>query len=233
MCGRYVYKDGDKILKVFPQLAVKNPTALREDGPRYNAGPMQQMPVFAIREGALTVQKMKWWLVPHWSKDGKVKATTFNARAENLLKSRLYAPYFAASRCLVPASAFYEWKKVKTAGEGKAAIEKVPMCVRMKDERPFMFAGLFSVWKNAAGDEFPSFSIITTTPNPLMATIHDRMPVVLPEKHFEKWLDRDYRDTEKLGTFLKPYPAAKMEAYPVSKYVSNSRNEGPECMKPV
>lgn len=231
MCGRYVYIEGDRILKVFPQLAVKDASALREDGPRYNAAPMQRMPVFAVREGLLVVQKMKWWLVPHWSKDGRVAATTFNARAENLTKSRLYAPYFAASRCLVPASAFYEWKKLAVKGKGKTAAEKLPMCIRLKDERPFMFAGLFSVWKNASGEEFPSFSIITTVPNPLMARIHDRMPVILPEKHFERWIDRDYKDTGALQKLLVPYPATKMVAYPVSRYVSNSRNEGPECIR--
>jgi putative SOS response-associated peptidase YedK len=103
-----------------------------------------------------------------------VAATTFNAGGEPDEKQALRS-VFAASRCLVPATAFYEWKKLAVKAKGKTVEEKLPMCIRLKDEQPFMFAGLFSVWKNASGEEFPSFSIITTVPNPLMAKIHDRM----------------------------------------------------------
>ena len=106
------------------------------------------------------------------------------------------------------------------------------MCIRMKDEKLFMFAGLFSVWKNDKGEEFPSFTIITTEPNKLMADIHTRMPVILLDKYFDQWLDREYKDIDKLKKLLTSYPASKMIAYPVSRYVSNSRNEGTECMKP-
>ena len=109
--------------------------------------------------------------------------------------------------------------------------EKQPMCIRMKDENTFMFAGLFSVWKNDTGEEFPSFTIITTTPNMLMTDIHTRMPVILKQKHFDEWLDRKNNSIEDLKRLLVSYPAHQMEAFPVSMYVSNSRNEGPECMK--
>jgi putative SOS response-associated peptidase YedK len=96
-----------------------------------------------------------------------------------------------------------------------------------------MFAGLFSVWKNEKGEEFPSFTIITTTPNMLMAEIHTRMPVILKEKYYDEWLNRENKNIEDLKKLLVAYPASQMEAFPVSKYVSNSRNEGPECMKMV
>ena len=92
------------------------------------------------------------------------------------------------------------------------------------------FAGLVSVWKDEKGEEFPSFTIITTEPNELMAEIHNRMPVILPEKHYDEWLDRENKDIEKLKKLLKPYPAKELKAYKVSPFVSNSRNEGPECI---
>jgi putative SOS response-associated peptidase YedK len=111
--------------------------------------------------------------------------------------------------------------------------EKQPMCIRMKNQKTFMFAGLFSVWKNDKGEEFPSFTIITTTPNELMAEIHTRMPVIVQEKDFDKWLNRENKNIEDLKKLCVAYPASRMEAFPVSKYVSNSRNEGPECMKKV
>jgi putative SOS response-associated peptidase YedK len=235
MCGRYVLINGKMIFLLLGKNRVGSRKDALDDLPRYNASPMQRMPVLAQREGELVLEKMQWWLVPHWSKDGKIKATTFNAKAETLDQSKLFAPYFKSSRCLVPADAFYEWKNLNVQKEVRGKLidvhEKQPMCIRMKDQSTFMFAGLFSVWKNAQGEEFPSFTIITTTPNMLMADIHTRMPVILKEKHFDEWLDRENKNVEELKKLLVSYPAAPMEAYPVSKYVSNSRNEGPECLK--
>ena len=238
MCGRYVLINGKKVFATFAVLKHLQDTGQHfEDLPRYNASPMQEMPVIAIREGSIIAQKMQWWLIPHWSKDGKIAATTFNAKSETLEESKLFAPYFKSSRCLVPVDGFYEWKKTivtkEVKGKEKQIIEKQPMCIRMKDEQTFMFAGLFSVWKNARGEEFPSFTIITTEPNELMSDIHNRMPVILPEKHFEQWLDRENRDIPSLKKLLIPHLTTKMKAYRVSSYVSNSRNEGEECMKPI
>ncbi len=237
MCGRYVLIDGKKVLASFAMInQIKDAGTAFEGLPRYNASPMQKMPVVVVRDGDLVVQKMQWWLVPHWSKDGKVNFSTFNAKAETLEKSRLYAPYFRGSRCLVPADAFYEWKTAATPveekGPKKKVTEKIPFCIRMKDERPFMFAGLFSIWKNPSGEDFPTFTIITTTPNELMSKLHNRMPVILPEERFAEWLDRDNKETAKLTKLLTPYPARDMKAYPVSKLVSNSKNDSPQCMKP-
>ena len=238
MCGRYALVDGKKVFLTFEQM--KKVRALGQVFdllPRYNAAPMQRMPVVAIRDSELAVQPMQWWLVPHWSKDGKVHFSTFNAKAETLGQSRLFGPYFKGSRCLVPADAFYEWKKSSAVkevrGKKREVVEKQPMCIRMKDEQPFMFAGLFSVWKNDKEEEFPTFTIITTEPNELISEIHTRMPVILPERHFQQWLDRDFDDTSALTKLLVPYPAKKMKAYRVSRVVSNSRNDTAECLEPA
>jgi putative SOS response-associated peptidase YedK len=230
MCGRYALVDGKRIFATYALLKhlteVGKPFDLL---PRYNAAPMQQLPVIAMRDDKLVVEPMRWWLTPHWSKDGKVQFSTFNAKAETLEKSKLYFPYFKGSRCLVPVDAFYEWKKIQVETK-----EKQPMCIRMKDEAPFMLAGLFSVWREPKTEaEHPTFSIITTEPNALMAEIHNRMPVICHEKNFEQWLDRGFHDTAALRKLLVPYPAGKMKAYRVSKVVSNSRNDIPECMKPL
>lgn len=225
------------ILQSFARLYLGSVQEAFDGLPRFNASPMQRMPVIAEREGELVARKMQWWLVPHWSKDGKINATTFNAKAETLGESKLFAPYFKSSRCLIPAEAFYEWKRstatVEVKGKKKEVEVKQPMCIRMKNQGLFMFAGLFSVWKNDKGEEFPSFAIITTTPNALMSKIHTRMPVILKEKHFDEWLDRENKNTEGLKKLLVSYPASPMEAFAVSKYVGNSRNEGPECMEKV
>ena len=238
MCGRYVLIDGKKVFATFALLqGLKTAGKVFEELPRYNVSPLQRMPVFAVRNDALAAEQMRWGLVPHWSKDGKVAFSTFNAKAETLDQSKLYTTYFKGSRCLIPADGFYEWKKTAVTKEIRGAerqvIEKQPMCIRMKDESPFMFAGLFSVWKDSEGKEFPSYTIITTVPNELVGDIHDRMPVILTEKHFEQWLDRAFKDTASLKKFLLPYPAAKMKAYRVSTVVSPSRNDVPECVEPL
>ena len=223
MCGRYALVDGKKVFVTFEQMKkVRVLGQVFDLLPRYNASPMQRMPVIAIRDSELVVQSMQWWLVPHWSKDGKANFSTFNAKAETLGQSKLFSPYFKRSRCLVPADAFYEWKKSSTIKEvrgGKREIvEKHPICVRMKDEQPFVFAGLFSVWKNDKEEEFPTFTIITTEPNELVSEIHNRMPVIVPVHHVEQWLDRPAKrdtDTAALTKLLVPYPSKKMKAYRV------------------
>ena len=238
MCGRYALVDGKRVFLTFEKMKdLEKHGTVFEVLPRYNASPMDNLPVVAVRKGTLTAQLMQWWLVPHLSKDGKTDLTTFNAKAETLEQSKLFAPYFKGSRCLVPADAFYEWKKTFTTkevrGGTKQVLEKQPMCIRMVDEAPFMFAGLFSVWKSPDGEEHPTFSIITTEPNELVADIHNRMPVILHENDFDRWLDRNYPDTASLNKLLVPYPASRMKAYRVSTIVSNSRNDVPECMEPL
>lgn len=211
--------------------------------PRYNASPMQQLPVISVRDGVLRADIMQWWLVPHGSKDGKpmigkdgTPLKTFNAKGETLATSRLYAPYFRSARCLVPADAFYEWKTLQdqpTLLSGKQP--KQPMAIRLKEGRSLMFAGLFSVWKEEGGERrgVGSFSIITTQANNLMSQIHQRMPVILREEDHERWLDRTYKDTDVLQKLIRPFSSDEMEAYPVSRYVNNSKNEGPECLFPA
>ncbi len=154
MCGRYFLVSGKKVYLTFAQASElrKKGVKVEDIPPRYNASPYQKMPVVAVRDKELTFGEMKWGLVPVWSPDGKVKFSTFNARSEKV-DTGLFGPYFKGARCLVPADGFYEWKKISvvkesTAGKEKQAIEKQPMMIQLKDEEPFMFAGLFSVWKD-------------------------------------------------------------------------------------
>ncbi len=239
MCGRYAIIDGKKVLATFPLLrqVTERDNALAEL-PRYNAAPMQRLPVIANRDGTLVAERMQWWLIPHWSKEPKSKFSTFNAKCETIEKSRLFGPYFKSSRCLVPADAFYEWKKetVKkdVGGRQRVVSVKQPYCVRMKDETPFMFAGIFSVWKDAEKEvELASFAILTTEPNDLMSRIHNRMPVILSPPSFEQWLDRENHDSESLKKLLHPYSQEKMKAYPVSRIVNSGQNDVKECIVPL
>jgi putative SOS response-associated peptidase YedK len=237
MCGRYALVNGEKVFLTYKLFkTIRDAQQAFSDLPRYNAAPLQQMPVFIIRDGDLVAVKMQWWLVPPWAKENKPAYSSFNAKAESLATSKLFGPSFRGSRCLVPADAFYEWQRVPTEqevkGKRKTVESKQPMCIRRKDELPFCFAGLFSIWKDREGKEYPTFAIITTEPNELIAPIHNRMPVILHEKDFEQWLDRNQKETERLKKLLVPYPSEELKAYPVSKIVNNARNDVPECLRP-
>jgi len=245
MCGRYAIIDAKKIFLTFEKLKSLEIRGEPFDMlPRFNAAPTDSLPVIAMRHQRTGIERMRWWLIPHTSADGQPlmgsdgrPLSAFNAKGESLDTSKLFSPYFKNARCLVPADAFYEWKKVsvtsETRGRKKETVDRRPVCFRMKDERMFMFAGIFSVWRNEKGEEFPSFAIVTTEPNELMRPIHNRMPVILEEETFAAWIDRDNKNTDELKDLLVPYPAEKMKAYPVAKLVNFSRNDGPELMEPI
>ncbi|MFA6468748.1 MAG: SOS response-associated peptidase [Bacteroidota bacterium] len=234
MCGRYVLVDGKVIFAASAQLQTwRNQGIVFDILPKYDARPTELMPVVAQRDGHNQVCLMRWGLVPHWSKEGKTEFSTFNAKSETLHASKLFSPYFKSARCLVPANGFFEWKKFTVQsvirGKIKTTNQKQKMFIAMKDREPFMMAGLFSVWKNAAGEEFPTYTIITTTANELLAEIHDRMPVILDPKDFTAWLNREMNDIDFLKSMLVPYPADRMTAFPVT----NKSAETPEMIEKI
>ncbi len=234
MCGRYVLIDGKILFAVSAQLQ-----SWRNEGrdfdilPKYDARPSDLMPVVAQRENKYRVQMMRWGLVPHWSKDGKTEFSTFNARSETLRTSALFAPYFKSARCLIPADGFFEWMRYTTEtevrGKKKTLEKKQKMFISMKDRSPFMMAGLFSIWKKENGEEYPTYTIITTSSNELLKGIHDRMPVILDQKNYEVWLNREINDVDILTTLLVPYPAQKMTAFPVV----NKSEESPAMIERI
>jgi putative SOS response-associated peptidase YedK len=141
-----------------------------------------------------------------------------NARAETAAEKPAFREAFRRRRCLVVADGFYEWKK--TGGKAKQ-----PYYIRMKDARPFGFAGLWDRW-----GELETCTILTTSPNELCAPLHDRMPVILGTGDYDRWLDPSQSDVAELQPLLDPYPADEMLAEPVSTHVNNVRNEDERCI---
>lgn len=216
MCGRYGLVPGTNFDERFDVEYRQEPLL-----PQYNVAPGSTMPV-VVRNSPNHVELMKWGLIPHWSKEPRVKFSTINARAETVSTSATYRTPFRSRRCLVPASGFYEWQASK---EGKQ-----PYFIHLKDAELFAFAGLYDVWKNGEGKELLTYTIITTRPNSLTAPIHNRMPVILKREDEDVWLDKE-ADTERLLSLLVPYSAEAMEAYPVSRAVNSPANEGEELMQ--
>ena len=195
--------------------------------PRYNIAPSQNCPVVTVNEDKRVLIMMRWGLVPFWAKDVKSGYNLINAKAETLKEKASFRTPFKKKRCLVLADGFYEW----THSEKKGA--KQPYRFVLKNRQPFAFAGLWDEWSNPEGEKLLTFTIITTTANELMESIHDRMPVILHEKDEGIWLDPQLADTDKLSPVLKPYSSKEMEAYKVSTFVNSPKNNGPKCIEPV
>jgi putative SOS response-associated peptidase YedK len=187
---------------------------------RYNCAPTQNLAVIA-NEAPDELRFYRWGLIPSWAKEASIGSKLINARAETLAEKPSFRQAFRSRRCLVPATGFYEWKR--DAG-------KTPYHVRMKNGDPFCFAGLWEQWKDPAGEEVRSFTIITTTPNSLMAPIHDRMPVILSRQDEARWLSP--LPGPSLEEMLRPFQAQMMEAYPVTKRVNSPANDIPQILEP-
>jgi putative SOS response-associated peptidase YedK len=193
--------------------------------PRYNIAPTQL--IAAVREGADGCRRLgmlRWGLIPSWAKDPSIGARMINARAETIAEKPAFRAAFRRQRCLVLADGYYEWKK--------AGKKKLPYHIRMRDESPFAFAGLWDRWSPGGDGEFvESCSLITTGANAATCDIHDRMPVILPPEAYSLWLNPKVNDAAALTPLLCGYDPEEMIAVPVSTYVNNARNEGQECLQ--
>jgi putative SOS response-associated peptidase YedK len=223
MCGRYTLVNLAQLVDLFPWIT--EPPV--EIAPRYNIAPTQ--PILAIpNDRPDQYDHFFWGLVPSWAKDPTIGSKMINARCETLAEKNAFKNAYRRRRCLIPADGFYEWK---LNPDGKS---KQPMYVRLKSRRPFALAGLWENWQDAKGNELRSATIITTRPNALTKTLHDRMPVILAETDFKRWLDSsDHADPCDQDDLLVPYPAEEMEMYPVSRQVNSPRNEGAALIAPV
>jgi len=215
MCGRYGFIPPHDFYERFN---VQKTVDLKAN---YNTAPGQVMPVITTNSPK-TVQEMKWGLIPFWSKDPRIGYKMINARSEGIQDKPSFRGPMKNKRCLVPASLFYEWKR-----DGK---DKTPYAIRLKKRDIFVFAGLYNVWKDAEGRETKSYTIITTEPNPTMAKIHDRMPVILEQADEDTWVNNDTYDLHKLIPLLRP-TKEDMEAYIVSDRVNSPANNDPTIIE--
>ena len=221
MCGRYdnlIARDAYRALFRAERLPNSN------FPPRYNVAPTDQIQIVRIdpRDGEREVALARWGLIPFWMKE-KPKVPHINARAETVHKQPLFREAFAKRRCLIPATGFYEWQ---TRNDGKQ-----PYRFRRKDLEPLAFAGIWE-FARLGGLEILSTCMIVGEPNPLVSGLHDRMPVMLLEKDYDRWLDPD-TGIDDLLALLRPYDAKLMEAYAVSRAANSVRNDGPECIAPI
>ena len=224
MCGRFTLAtDPAGIQMAFPGVEVPETLAAR-----YNIAPSQLVAVLR-NTGTNQVEMLRWGLVPPWAKNPTIGNRLINARAETLAAKPAFRAAFRRRRCLILADGFYEWRQATMPDTQR----KTPLYFRLKSGRPFAFAGLWEEWHAPDGQQWLSCTIVTTTPNTLLETVHSRMPVILPSGSHAQWLDQAEQDPASLALLLQPYPAGDMEGYVVSTLVNDPKNDRPECIVPA
>ena len=195
--------------------------------PSWNVAPTDPLPIvhYDAKEGARSLEVMRWGLIPYWAKDIKIGFSTINARAEEVDTKPAFREAFQRRRCLVPVDCFYEWAKTGTG--------KQPYAIALADRRLMALAGLWETWRSPAGERIRSFTIVTTTPNELCAELHNRMPVILKPDSWPVWLGEQPAEVPQLKALLAPYPSDDMICWPVSARVGNVKNNDPSLIEPI
>jgi putative SOS response-associated peptidase YedK len=227
MCGRVRLSSDYSEIKIRLKFAPDAPAP--NFAPDWNKPPTEPMLV-AIRsmEGKRVPKMMKWGLIPHWAKDDKLQYSTFNARAEDFMNKPSFRDAWRwGQRCLVVTDGFYEWKKLDPKGK-----EKQPYAIAMADDGQMVMAGLWARWKSPRGEEILSCTVITCEPNQFLGELHNRMPVILPEAEWPKWLGEEPATEEKMLAMLKPCADPTLKVWPVDKQVGNVKNNGAGLLIP-
>jgi putative SOS response-associated peptidase YedK len=208
MCGRFTYRYTWSEIHALYRLTTP-PANLQ---PRYNICPTTPINTVVARDGQNELVPMRWGLIPSWwKKKAKETPATFNARAETVAEKPMFRSAFQRTRCLIPASGYYEWQD--TPGG------KQPYYFTRRDEQPITIAGLWDEWRDIeTGLPVKSCTMIITAANDFVRSIHDRMPVILERGDFDAWL------TGGAGCeLLKPATNDLLQKWPVSKRVNSSR----------
>jgi len=225
MCSRYSLTRRPQWSE--PDVEISESAEMESFAPHYNIAPSQR--ILTLRQRASTGKReagrMRWGLIPYWAKDPGMAQHLINARSESVLEKPAFREAFAKRRCLIPADGFFEWKK-----EGKL---RRPFRYTMKDDSIFYFGGVWERWRAPDGTPVFSCSILTTEPNELVRPIHNRMPVIVPQKDQPVWLDATLVKPSEVQEVCAPLPAEEMKCYEVSRVVNNPNNDGPECIAPI
>jgi putative SOS response-associated peptidase YedK len=222
MCGRYRLSRRKQIVEeYFDSVSVE-----QDWSPRYNIAPTQSVPVIRQnpKEPVRELSLVRWGLIPSWVKDSSSAAKMINARSETAGTRPAFRDALKFRRCLVPADGFYEWQRT-----GKA---KQPYCFEVNEGELFAFAGIWDRWKDR-DSTVETCSILTTTPNVVTSTVHDRMPVILDPSNYDLWLDPGMMHVDAASDLLKPYDARLMRCYPISTRINHVANDDLECSRPV
>jgi putative SOS response-associated peptidase YedK len=218
VCGRYTLKSsGEALARHFELREVP------QFAPRYNIAPSQDVRVVRVDAGGeRTLRQHRWGLVPFWAESAAVGNRMINARSETAATKPAFREALRQRRCLVPMDGFYEWKR--------SGPRPGPRWFSAPDGELWGVAGLWERWRDPAGSELLSCTLLTTDANAAVAEVHDRMPVVLSPRDYATWLDPDLTDTKLLQSLLRPLASAAMACRAVSERVNDPRFDAAECL---
>lgn len=231
MCGRFAQpRSAEELADLFGARAVTDLV-----GERFNVAPTDPVAAVVEHHGERLVDAFRWGLVPVYADDPRDGARMINARAETIESSPVYRTAFRRWRCIVPADAFYEWRRLPgsagTRTRRRGSTE--PFAIRRRDGQPLALAGLWAVWRDPrTAERLYSCTIVTTAANELLVPLHARMPVILDPDSWSAWL-AETTELADLRPFLAPAPDDLLEAYPVSTAVNDVRRNGPELLQRI
>ena len=229
MCGRYVVAyDPHTLVSGFSL------TRVVPFPKRWNVTPQSAVPVvYETKDGERVAELMRWGLVPRWAKEASIGHKLNNARAESVFEKPSFRQPVRRSRCLLPATGYYEWQPASPSN-AQVKAPKQPWFISGRNHAPLAMAGLFEAWR--PDDQTPwllTCCVITVAANSLMAPIHDRMPALLAPADWATWLSRPEQDPTVLAPLLQPCPPDWLLAWPVSRAVSRGTAEGAALIEPL
>ncbi|WP_026789572.1 SOS response-associated peptidase [Pleomorphomonas oryzae] len=228
MCGRFVLIESLRAMQNLFGYPIDADYIRRilDMSNRYNIAPTQPIVIVdAGLDGVRHARLVRWGLIPSWTKEAKTQSLLFNARSETAADKPSFRTAMRHRRCLVPASGFYEWRRMGTA--------KMPYYIRPRDGSTMAFAGLNETWLGPDGSEIDTGAILTTSANRLMAMLHDRMPVILDPKDWDEWLDCGNRRPRDVEHLLRPAADDLLEAIPVSERANSVANDDEALIAPL
>ena len=222
MCGRYeLHTPVEDIARGFDARLTDEAAALPA---RYNVAPTLRVPAVRATADGRVLEAMTWGLVPSWARDPS-GVKPINARAETVFDNPMFRNAVRRRRCLIPADGFYEWQ----ARSGR----KQPFHIGMVDDGWFAFGKIWEYRVLEGEKPRVTCAILVTRANKLMASIHERMPVIIAPADYAAWLDPATGQRNALEDLLQPYPAELMRATAVGTRVNNVENDGPDLVEPV
>ena len=227
MCGRFTLTE-DSAERIARQLGVEpDAVELSNLRPRWNVAPTDEHVILRMKREDRELLPARWGLVPYGSGDAKEAARRINARAETVRRLPAFRnAWRRARRCVVPVDGYFEWLGPRQARQ--------PIWFHRPDNEIFFLAGLYESWRPAPDEWQRTFTIITTEATERVAAVHDRMPVIVPERQLDEWLFQADQDRERAQALLGPRDEEpRLVATAVSPRVNSVRNDDAACLEPV
>lgn len=224
MCGRFGLTRPDRL-----KLERFGVTGIPDLTPRFNIAPGTDVLAVRERTGVREACQLRWGLVPWWADDPGIGARMANARSDTAFARPAFRDAMRSRRCLIPADVFYEWQEIA----GRRA--RQPHAVTLTTGEPFALGGLWDFWRpkgESTREPLATCAILTTEPNTLLALIHDRMPVIVPESGYQTWLD-PHAPVPAIQELIVPYPSNAMKAWPISMRVNDAAFDHASVLDPV